>query len=147
MIQPAGPSPASFLVPQQYDLSGETPSFAADAIDPNTGEYLSIHRGFNPIDAFVLGQIAVQKGTGSAVMSDGRDFSDVTHVSETCKVILKHEVQVPLKSISETHIELQNVEVKETDGIDDGLDCILVWRHRSSATVRDYRLPVSLGAK
>ncbi len=116
----AGTSPAGFLVPIQYSVEGEPPAFLADAIDPSTGEYLSIEQGFDPTDAWVLTQLSIDRYSGSAVQNDGRDFSDVTHVDQRRKRILEQEIRRPLETlVSLREIEITSLRVEEfTDAFD-----------------------------
>lgn len=142
-IPPAGASPAGLLVPLNYVIEGEPPIFLADAIDPTTGEYLSIEQGFDPTDAWVLGQLAIARGTGSAVQDQGRDFRDITHISERHQRILDQEIRRPLKPlVSDREIEIRRLEIIDEG---DGYSAYLSYRQISTGVERD-EIAVPLGA-
>lgn len=133
-VPPAGTFPAGFLVPVHESYSVDEIGIAADAIDPVTGEYLSISQGFDPLDAWVLGQFAVVRGSGSAVMNDGRDFSDVTHIGERYREIFRQEI---LRAV-QPMIDGQLIEVVRLK-IDEGENSYLgyfTYRHTSNGEER-----------
>ncbi len=87
-ISPAGVSPAGFFVPQTYADPTAPPGILADAVDPQTGEYLSISRGMDPIDQQVLIALTVGRGSGVAVQDEGHEFGSVRKTTETARTIL-----------------------------------------------------------
>lgn len=50
---------------------------AADKIDPETGELLSLFSGRDPVDAIVIHGHMVVEGSGSAVLDVGHRFRDI----------------------------------------------------------------------
>lgn len=139
-IQPAGTSPLGLLVGKDYVLpEGQPDGIAADAIDPVTGEYLSIRLGFNPIDAWILGQLAVVRGSGSAVINDGRDYSDVTHAREQDREVFRQETLRPLKPL----ISAREIEASVTTEIEgDSIAGYLTYKNLANGQTREnIRVP------
>ncbi len=131
----AGTSPAGFLVPLNYVIEGEPPAILADAIDPATGEFISLAQGYDPIDAYILTQESLVRGSGSAVEDEGRDFSDVTHISDSHERILKQEVRRPLKALlEERRIEILELSVTSPD--DNAYEAKLRYRHVATGQER-----------
>ena len=135
MSVPFAGSMAGFLVPLNYVIEGEPPAFLADAIDPMTGEFLSIEQGFDPTDAWVLHQLSLQRGSGSAVLNDGRDYSDVTHVDEPRRRILEQEIRRPLKPLLDSR-EIEILKLTVTEVGTDGFEGHLSYRQVSNGVER-----------
>ncbi len=135
MSAPFAGSLAGFLVPLNYVIEGEPPAFLADAIDPRTGEFLSIEQGFDPTDAWVLHQLGLARGTGSAVLDDGRDFSDVTHVDDRRQRILDQEIRRPLRRlVEEREIEILKLTIEKPAG--DAFEAKLSYRQLANGVER-----------
>lgn len=118
-IPPAGVSPAGFFVPVTHVALGEPVGILADPIDPKTGEYLSIERGFDPTDAAVLYALRVVRGSGSAVLETGQRFRDVTHVTDSTSSQLFQEVELALRHLVERgQIRLEQVISRAIPGED-----------------------------
>lgn len=112
VIPHAGVSPAGFFVPVTYAAPGEPIGILADPINPKTGEYLSIERGFDPTDAAVLTALSTVRGSGSAVLEVGQRFRDATHVTEATGTFLRQEVDLALRHLVESgQIRLERVVV------------------------------------
>ncbi len=112
VIPPAGVSPAGFFVPVSYTAPGEPVGILADAVDPKTGEYLSLERGFDPTDAAVLTALRTVRGSGSAVLEVGQRFQDATHVTAATETFLFQEVELALRHLVRSgQIRLERVVV------------------------------------
>jgi hypothetical protein len=119
VIPPAGVSPAGFFVPVTYVAPGEPVGILADPIDPRTGEYLSLERGFDPTDAAVLTALRTVRGSGSAVLEVGQRFQDATHVTDATATFLFQEVELALRHLVHTgQIRLERVSVVAEPGKD-----------------------------
>jgi len=92
-IPPAGLTPAGFFVPQLFASPTDPPGILADAIDPQTGEYLSISRGIDPIDSQVLTALTLVRGSGAATQDDGQDFLAIKKVDETTATLIEAETR------------------------------------------------------
>ncbi len=111
--------PTGFFVPINYTVPGAPIGMLADPIDPKTGEYLSIERGFDPTDAAVLSALRTVRRSGSAVMLKGQRFKDITHVDDAAAGRIRSEVEVALARLIETRqIELERVDVLAEPGVD-----------------------------
>lgn len=131
---PAGTTPiGAFLIPVPPEDPGNF-GVLADAIDPDTGEYLSILSGFDPLDAWVMQQFMVTRGSGSAVLEHGKDFSDVTHQTPWHEEVFRQEILRPLKPVIESkEIVVKRVEVR-AEG--DALVGYLTYRNVARDTER-----------
>jgi hypothetical protein len=75
--------PSDLFLAQNFPLAdGEPPGMLADAIDPQTGELLSIERGFDPTDAAVIQAMRVQEATGTAVQNTGNRMSEIKLIDD-----------------------------------------------------------------
>lgn len=139
-VVPAG-TPIGSLLQKNYKIpEGQPDGIAADAIDPVTGEYLSIALGFDPLDAWVLGQLAVVRASGSAVQNDGRDFSEVQKALARDGEILRQEILRPLKvAIDAREIEAR-VEI-EIDEDESSMVGYLTYKNLATGAER-RRIPV-----
>ncbi len=116
VIPSAGVSPLSFFVPLVYVEPGAPPAILADPIDPHTGEYLSIERGYDPTDAAVLTALTTIRGSGSAVLETGQRFRDATHVTRAAATFLRSEAELALRHLIEAqHIRLESIDVVQGD--------------------------------
>jgi hypothetical protein len=99
VIPPSGVSPAGFFVQATFVDPGLPPGILADAIDPTTGEYLSIRQGMHPIDAQVLLAMSVERKSGASVMDDGQDFKTVRKVDEQAQSLIEAKTRLILKRL------------------------------------------------
>src|SRR4029079_12584815 len=99
VIPPAGVSPAGFFVPQIAVDPSAPAGILADAIDPATGEYLSIRRGINPIDAQVLLALRVRRRSGACVMDDGQDFGTIQTLDDQAPALIEAKARLVLKRL------------------------------------------------
>lgn len=74
-MTPGGVTPAVPLDAHAASLASMRGGLADD-IDPKTGEIRSL-RGADPVDAAVLFQLTVERGSGGAVLDDGQAFDAV----------------------------------------------------------------------
>jgi hypothetical protein len=114
-IPPAGVTPAGAFVPQLFDDPGRPPGILADAIDPHTGEYLSILKGIDPIDAQVLDAMKIKRGSGAAVRNDGQRFADIKKVDDAAASLIDGEARRALARLSEN----QDIRVISVDAVAD----------------------------
>jgi hypothetical protein len=80
-IPPAGVTPASAFSLTQQAASEPPNAILADAIDPATGDYLSIVDGASIADGLVVHLLRTQRGSGAAVLGFGQRFRELTHVT------------------------------------------------------------------
>ena len=88
----------------------------ADAIDFKTGEYLSISRGFDPVDAAVQVALRTVRGSGSAVEDVGQKFHEQSHVTAGLQTFFREEVAFALRHLVESkEIRLVSVVIPTGD--------------------------------
>lgn len=136
VIPPAGTSPAGFFVPVNYTVPGEPIAMLADPIDPVTLEYLSIERGFDPVDAAVVTSVRTKRESGSAVENVGHRYQDHPRVDEHLEQFMREETGLALEHLTDAgeiafklavqtegdtanlHLEFRNlVRARETPGL------------------------------
>lgn len=98
-IPPAGLTPAGLFVPNTFADPSKPPGILADAIDPATGEYLSISRGMDPIDSQVILALTVRRASGASVTEDGQDFDEVKKVDDAAAKGLEARTQRALERL------------------------------------------------
>lgn len=139
VIPPAGVSLAGFFVPVLYEDPGAPPGILADAIDPVTGDYLSIERGFDPTDAAVLTALTVQRGSGSAVETVGQRYQDLERVDDTAAQFLASETERALKRL----VDSRQIIVDSTQLLGDDWEEVHVsYRNVPRGQRRDPQLPL-----
>lgn len=112
VIPPGGVSPAGAFVEHEHDGPGSPPIILADAIDPDTGEYLSLTRGYDPVDGAVLEAFRVERRSGSATMNDGQRFRDAEHVDPKAPDFFRQEGRLALARLIDAGlVTLNRVEV------------------------------------
>jgi hypothetical protein len=117
----ATPPAGAFPVGNPPEPSVVTPNraqFLADAIDPSTGEYRSISRGVDPVEAAALEALRIHYGSGSAVLNTGNKFREIEVVDDSIVDAIKSEVVFAWRRLIEDRkIELTSVTVEtENDG-------------------------------
>lgn len=111
MVPAAGVTLAGFFVPIVYINPGDPPGILADAIDPATGEYLSISRGFDPTDAAVLSSLTIRRASGSAVSNVGQRYHDLKILDDGAAQFISAETSRALKPLVDSkQIKLDSVE-------------------------------------
>lgn len=139
VIPPAGVSLAGFFMPVLYEDPGAPPGILADAIDPVTGDYLSIERGFDPTDAAVLTALTVQRGSGSAVETVGQRYQDLERVDDTAAQFLAAETERALKRL----VDSRQVIVDSAALLgDDWAEVHVSYRNVPRGQRRDPQLPL-----
>jgi len=139
VIPPAGVSLAGFFAPVLYEDPGAPPGILADAIDPVTGDYLSIERGFDPTDAAVLTALTVQRGSGSAVETVGQRYQDLERVDDTASQFLAAETERALKRL----VDSRQVVVDSTQLLgNDWAEVHVSYRNIPRGQRRDPQLPL-----
>jgi len=92
-IPAAGLAPAGLFVPQLFaDPSGPA-AILADAIDPRTGEYMSIAKGMDPVDQQVLIAMGQVKNSGVALAHDGNEYSKIRKLDESAARLIDAETR------------------------------------------------------
>ena len=81
-LPPAGTGPAAAFGVTGVLTQVEPPVILADAIDPLTGEYLSLTRGVSIADGMAVEALRVQRRTGGAARDLGNRFRELTHVDD-----------------------------------------------------------------
>lgn len=118
-IPPAGVTPASgFAVNEAGEVLKPLP-ILADKISVETGEVLSLLEGYDPLDAFVIEAMRVERDSGAAVQGIGQRFKSVTHVEDTNPQIIDSLTREAFRPvISDGLLELEPVKAKanEKDG-------------------------------
>lgn len=110
-IPPAGVSLAGFFLEERFTDETKPPGILADAIDPKTGELLSIVRGFEPTDAALLAALATKRGSGAAVETVGQRFADVRMIDPSTPGVIRSEVDTALAHlVKDKQVSLQRVE-------------------------------------
>lgn len=95
-IPPAGVTPAAAYVEQRHAPAAPSIAILADAIDPATGEYLSITEGATIADGLVVQLLRTERGTGAAVLEFGQRFRELRHVTTESPELVKSMVQQAL---------------------------------------------------
>lgn len=101
VIPPAGLSPAGFFVAQTFVNPAKPPGILADPIDPKTGEYLSIVKGFDPIDAQVLLALTVKRASGAAVLEDGQSYSEIKKIDDSATSLIESKTRTTLGRLTD----------------------------------------------
>jgi hypothetical protein len=116
VIPAGGTSPAGLFVPVLYVEPDEPIAMLADPIDFETGELLSIERGFHPVDADVITSLRTERATGSAVQDVGQRFRDMTHIDEKSPAFIREETRIALQHLLDAReVELSITPVAEGD--------------------------------
>lgn len=117
-LPPAGFSPASTFDEPPYRLREAPPVILADAIDPETGELLSLTRGARLADAFAVQAMRVQRGTGACVQSLGNRYREIELVQDGIQQIIDsmtREAFAAAEDAGVARLERVQVEVDASD--------------------------------
>ena len=94
-----------------YPLGGPA-LFLADAINPTTGDYLSIQRGVDPVEAAALEALRVRRASGSAVLQDGSGLHEIRQIDDRTPFLVRSEVEYAWRRLIEARqIRLDGVDV------------------------------------
>jgi hypothetical protein len=95
-IPPGGVTPASAFVEQRHARTAPPVAILADAIDPRTGEYLSLTRGATIADGLVVQLLRTERGTGAAVLEFGHRLRELRHVTSESPELVESMVREAL---------------------------------------------------
>lgn len=137
-IPAAGVSPAGFFVPVVHVDPDEPIAMLADPIDFETGELLSIERGFDPVDAAVITALRIERGSGSAVEDVGQQYRKATHVDPALPALLREETRLALEHLVDAGDITFAVEPVTADDYAD-----LQIRYQNVARQRENKLNLS----
>lgn len=87
------------------------PVFLADAIDPETGEFRSILQGADPVEAWLLEQLRVRMGSGSAVTRAGNRFDSIRFLDDS----FEHKFREELKFAWALALERRWIAIRRID--------------------------------
>ena len=115
VIPPAGGFPVGDPPTEQPAL-GSPALFLADAIDPSTGDYRSIQRGVDPIEAQAVEALMVRRASGSAVRDDGHKLHEIAFIDDRTAFLIRSEIEYAWRRLIEARqIRLDKLEV-QTEG-------------------------------
>lgn len=137
-IPPAGVTPAGLFVPQTFDDTSRPPGILADAIDPITGEYLSILKGMDPIDAQVIDALKIKRGSGVAVRNDGQRFADIKKVDDAAASLIDGEARRALARLVE-NLDIRVLTVDAVANQDNDFADVVVQFKNLRARPKDLR--------
>jgi hypothetical protein len=89
--------------------------FLADAIDPETGEFRSILSGVDPVEAWLIEQLRIRRGSGSAVRDVGNRLHEIRFVTPSTP----YQIELELKSCWALALDSRWIELKSVDIIED----------------------------
>jgi hypothetical protein len=128
-IPPAGLSPAGFFVPLTFAAPSEPPGILADAVDPETREYLSIVRGIDPIDEQVLIALTLKRGSGAAVTDEGQDFASIRKMDESTATLIDTETRRALsRLVTQADIRIRKI-TPLADANDDWAEVVVEYEN------------------
>jgi hypothetical protein len=142
-VPPAGVSPiSSFLLDTAGVPPGAVVAMLADPIDPATGDYLSIERGFDPTDAAFLTCMRTVRASGSAVENVGQRFADHTKVDPQLDSFMREEVRLASKELVDAgELEIRQVAVTPKDT---SAEVYVEWFNVARNKAQAVQLPPSL---
>jgi hypothetical protein len=134
-IDPAGDG-AGLRGPYMLPAAVRPRAFAAERINPDTGELESLTVGRDPVQAAVITAARTERGTGGSVQSTGQRFRDVRKLGPTGTELLRTEAQkmfAPL--VAQGLARVLNVTI--TGGDDEASASVVVaWRNLLDGTDR-----------
>jgi hypothetical protein len=111
-VPPAGVTPISLFLETNFTSPSGVVGWLADPIDVATGDYLSIEKGFDPVDAAVLTAFRTVRGSGSAVEQVGQDFAAHPRVDPQLEPFMREEVRLAVKNLTDAgDVAIQKVTV------------------------------------
>jgi hypothetical protein len=135
-VPPAGSSPASAYVIQDYAPQLPPPAILADLIDPLTGEYASLLMSANLADAMVIEAVRIQRGSGAAARDLGNRFGEITHVDGSGPEVVESMARQALEPAREAGV-VQLVRVTVTPNAEDPSELDTVIHYRDLLAPRD----------
>lgn len=139
VLPPAGGFPVG--IPPENQTSARAPAlFLADAVDAVTGDYLSVLRGVDPVEARALEALRVRRGSGSAVMDDGHQLHTLEVIDDKLPVLLRAAIEFAWKRLLDDRlIELVSADV---DPEGDTASVRIVFLNLVSGTDGRFSLPL-----
>lgn len=118
IIPPAGVSAASFFTPGTIVDPAKPPAMLADDLDVATGELRSLFSRVHPVDAAVVEQLRLHRGSGAAVEDEGTLFRKFDKVYDNTAAAVEDEIRRALKPLVDRRdIRIDTVAVES--GVDD----------------------------
>lgn len=112
----------------------------ADFIDPATGDYASMTKGLNPIDAQVILAMSTVRGSGAAVMEDGCNLASIDKIRNTIRREVESEVRFALRRLIQNHdIAIVRFEVEPNQSATQ-VDVVLDYQNLRARTVNAVAL-------
>jgi hypothetical protein len=116
----AGVLPLSAFTETTHEDPLGPPIILADAIDPQTQEYVSLERGLDPVDAAVAFTVSVERDSGSAIQGVGHAFREIRYVAPDLAVRAEAAGREALRHlVSAGVVEILGVDVEAgRDGVE-----------------------------
>lgn len=92
-VPPAGLVPAGPYTAPEPSAPIEAHVFLADKIRSDTLDLESVLAGRHPLDAWVLTQLAIWRGSGAAVLDEGQNFAAIRKVDDQTSKRIAFEVE------------------------------------------------------
>jgi len=103
--------------------------FAAERIDPATGELASVTSGTHPVIAAVVTAARTERGSGAAVRETGQRFRDVRKLGPAGAELLRGESRRMFAPLVAQHlVRVLNVDVR-VDEHDQSASVTTTWRN------------------
>jgi hypothetical protein len=135
---PVAGSSAGFWEPVEPSPLDAPPAFLADAIDPSTGELLSLTSGADPTDAAVLVALRTVRGSGIAVTTTGQQFARAQLLTTDLRAFLLEEVAYALRHLVDAaQVRLEDVRI---DTGDDWAEAFVVYTNLAQR--REVSVPI-----
>jgi hypothetical protein len=129
------------LPPDPLTLQGAGAVFLGDAIDPQTGEYLSILKGWDPVDAAAVEALRVRRASGSAVTDDGNKLHEIEVIDERLEFLATSEVKYAWRRLIEAKL-IRLASVKLQDDGDVGALLTVKYNNLFSGKSQTIPLPI-----
>jgi hypothetical protein len=115
----------------------------ADAIDPVTGELLSLTRSYDPTDGALVTALRTVRGSGSAVREVGQRYQDIEFINDQTSLLLRQESARTLGLLTDSN-QVSVLSVKDLELGPDGRNVEI--RYKNLARDRDVRLRIAGGS-
>ena len=120
------------------------PTILADYLDPETGDFASMIRTLDPVDAQVLIALSVKRGSGAAVTADGNELYKIKKILPSCARDVEAAVRNSLsRLVSNRDIDPPTVSVEVNKG-SQSVEALISWYNRRSGTKPSVRLLVEV---
>jgi hypothetical protein len=127
---PSTTSPGAWTPHTYGDATSKPALFLADKIDSLTGELESVLVGMDPVDAWIVTQLGIEQGSGSAVQEEGHLFATFTKAGDDAATIADGELRRVLAPlVREGEIEIVSVTAEPLDDVPgDGVEILATYR-------------------